>query len=364
MSKIDDARKVINEVDGEMAKLFEKRMRAVEDVFDYKKEHGLPIFDKERESEVIEKNSQRIEDAVIKQYYIDYLKSLMDISKKYQYRMQKGVRIAYSGIEGAFAQIAASKLYPKSELVPKKDFRAAYRAAEDGECDLALLPVENSTAGEVGAVLDMIFDGNLFINGIYGLEVNQNLLGIKGSRKSDIKYVLSHRQALEQCSEFIKENGFDETEEVNTAVAAKKVAEAGDKSKGAIASIETAQVYGLNVIERNINKSNVNTTRFAVLSKAEPQGENERSVLMFTVADSSGALAKAVNVIAKYGFNMTALRSRPLKNRPWGYYFYVETDKAANDKIGQLMLEELKEYCGVLKNVGTFTERTIGGDED
>lgn len=359
MTEIEKARKIINGADEKIAECFTERMRAVEKIFEYKKEHGLPIYDEKRESELLEKNAQYIKDETLRGYYIEFQKNVMEISKKYQSYLQSGVKIAYSGIKGAFAHIAASKLYPDGILVSYPDFASAYAAVADGECDLAVLPIENSSAGEVGSVIDMIFHGNLYINGIYNLEISQNLLGVKGAKKSDIKTVVSHRQALDQSMDYIMENGFDINEATNTAIAAKTVAQLGDVSVAAIASIETAAIYGLDVLERNTNKSNVNTTRFAVLSKVMTKTENENTVLLFTVSNSAGSLAKAINIIGKYNYNMVSLRSRPLKDHPWKYYFYVEIDKNVETEIGKIMLNELRENCDLLKVAGTFTEKKL-----
>lgn len=359
MEDIEDARKIINETDRKMAELFTRRMKAVEEIFEYKKQHGLPIYDQKRELEVIQKNSAYIEDETIRGYYIDFEKDIIEISKKYQARMQNGVKIAYSGIKGAFAHIAASKLYPDGNLVSYPDFASAYNSVIDGECDLAVLPIENSSAGEVGSVIDMIFSGSLYINGIYNLSVTQNLLGVKGAKKSDIKTVISHRQALDQSMDYIIENNFEVCEATNTAIAAKTVAQNRDKTQAAIASLETASIYGLDVLERSINKSNENTTRFAVLSKVMSKSENENTVLLFTVSNNAGSLAKAINIIGKYNYNMVSLRSRPLKEHPWKYYFYVEIDKNVDTELGKIMLSELKEHCDLLKVAGTFTERSL-----
>ena len=174
-SKLDEARKIINEVDSQMAELFVKRMRAVEMVYEHKKEFGLPILDQKREDAVIEKNSEKIEDDVLKGYYIDYIKNLMSVSRAYQYRMQSGLKVAYSGAPGAFAHIAAGRIFPDSNRVSYRDFKSAYDAAMNGEADVAVLPIENSYAGEVGQTIDLIFSGGLFINGIYELEIHQNL---------------------------------------------------------------------------------------------------------------------------------------------------------------------------------------------
>ncbi len=354
-NKLDEAREIINRVDSQMAELFEERMRAAEMVFEYKKEFGLPISDPKREETVIEKNSALIKDDVIKEYYMEYIKNVMAVSRAYQYRMQNGLKVAYSGVEGAFAHIAAGRIFPESNRISFRDFKAAYDSVVNGETDVAVLPIENSYAGEVGQTIDLIFSGGLFINGIYELEIHQNLLGVPGSTVDDIKKVISHPQALNQCHEYTKLKGF-ETEEVNnTAIAAKTVSEANDKSLGAIASVETAEIYGLKILEANINKSGENTTRFAVLSRVRADSPRLlNSVLMFTVKNEAGSLAKAVSIIGKYGYNMTALRSRPLKKHSWQYYFYIEIDGVTDTEEGQQMISDLSKVCDKLKIAGTF----------
>lgn len=354
-NKLEEARKIINEVDEKMAELFVKRMRAAEMVYDYKKKVGLPILDSAREAVVIEKNAEAVEDEVLKGYYIDYIKNVMSISRAYQYRMQNGLKVAYSGVEGAFAHIAAGRIFPESERISCKDFKEAYDSVVNGENDVAVVPIENSYAGEVGKTIDLIFSGSLYINGIYELEIHQNLLGVPGATVEDVKKVISHPQALSQCHDYTKFRKLETEEANNTALAAKYVAEAKDKSLGAIASVETAELYGLKVLETNINKSSENTTRFAVLSRVKVESNSHpNSVLMFTVQHEAGSLAKAVSIIAKYGYNMTALRSRPLKKHSWQYYFYIEIDGSADTAEGKQMMEELNKVCDKLKVAGTF----------
>lgn len=354
-NKLDKARKIINEVDSKMAELFVERMRAAEMVYEHKKEFGLPILDQAREHAVIEKNTELIEDDVLKGYYIDYIKNVMSISRAYQYRMQSGLKVAYSGVEGAFAHIAAGRIFPEGNLVSSRDFKAAYDSVVSGENDVAVLPIENSYAGEVGQTIDLIFSGTLFINGIYELEIRQNLLGVPGATVEDVKKVISHPQALSQCHDYIELRKLETEEANNTAFAAKSVAEANDKSLGAIASVETAEIYGLKVLATNINKSGENTTRFAVLSRVQANTTSlSNSVLMFTVKHEAGSLAKAISIIGKYGYNMTALRSRPLKKHSWQYYFYIEIDGSTDTVEGKQMLAELSEVCDKLKVAGTF----------
>ncbi len=358
MNKLDIAREEINKIDKEMAKLFVRRMKAAENVAEYKQEKGLPILDSAREEAVIERNASLIDSSVYREYYTLFLRDVMKISREYQHRLLNGMRVAYSGVEGAFAYIAAGKIFEGIERIAFPNFEAAYNAVLCGECDCAVLPIENSDAGEVGAVVDLIFQGPLYINGIYELSVRQNLVGVKGATKSDIKYVSSQIKALQQCEEYIRKNSFEATECENTAIAAKNVAEKGDKAFAAIASKETAELYGLEVIDSNINESAVNTTRFAVISRSEHKktvnNSDNFSVLLFTVRHESGALAKAINVIGSHGYNMRSLRSRSMKGLLWQYYFYIEVEGNLNAPHAEEMLSELSKYCDKLKVAGTF----------
>ena len=175
---LQESREVIRQVDEEMAKLFVKRMEAVRSVAAYKKERGLPIEDKEQEARVIKGRSALVEDPELRSFYVNFLQDTMDVSKRWQHYLMKGLKVAYSGVEGAFAHIAAGRIFPDGELASYPSFESAYEAVEKGECDVAVLPIENSFAGEVGQVLDLMFSGDLYVNGVYDLSINQNLLGM------------------------------------------------------------------------------------------------------------------------------------------------------------------------------------------
>lgn len=362
MTDLENARKIIDDVDLEIANLFEKRMSAVKTVAEYKGKHGLQIFDEQREKLILQKNVERLNNDELKPYYDILLRSFMDVSKKYQENLLSGMKVAFCGIEGAFAEIAAKRIFPHGRTVSFSDFDSAYNSVLDGDCDCCVLPIENSYAGEVGQVIDLMFSGDLTVNGIYDMPVKQNLIGIKDAKLSEIKKVISHPQALSQCNVYIKEHGFESEQASNTAVAAREIAALGDKSVAAIASKETAEVYGLEVVDHDINESAVNTTRFAVFSKskANNSSSNDKFILLFTVNNVVGALAKAVNIICAHGFNMRILRSRPVKNVPWQYYFYVEADGDQNSTEGKRMINELSVCCEKLKIAGNFAqEKTI-----
>lgn len=362
MDILDEARKNINEADREIAKQFEKRMEAVRVVAEYKREHGLPILDKKREEEVIRTNSELIDDPVLRSYYTELITDTIGISKQYQSRILTGMKIAVSGIEGAFAYTAARTAFASGEIKTYENFRAAYKATVSGECDCTVLPIENSYTGEVGQVSDLLFDGPLYISGVCVLPIRQNLLGVAGSTLADITKVVSHAQALSQCAEYIEEHGFAKEQAENTARAAKFVAEEGDVHVAAIASLSAAKAYGLSVLDHDINSSAANETRFALLSRTRGAG-HKKFFMMFTTKNETGALAKALNVIASYGFNLLSLRSRPLKSENGQYYFAVEAEGDVNSKNGETMQKMLKTNCKTVKLLGSYDE-DITAEED
>ena len=198
-NKLTAAREKINEIDREMAKLFVERLKASELVAEYKMEHGLEILDPIRESEVIRRNSEAVENDVYREYYVNFQKNTMSLSRAYQARLMKGMKVAYSGTEGAYAHLAAKKIFPTSEAVGYGSFDEAYAAVENGECDVAVLPIENSYNGDVGQVSDLMFSGPLYVNTVTELAISHDLLAPKGTRIEDIKTVISHPQALGQC---------------------------------------------------------------------------------------------------------------------------------------------------------------------
>ncbi len=357
---LEAARKRINEIDSEMRKLFVDRMRASEEVAEYKRKNGLKVLDPVREAEVIEKNSSAIEDEILRGFYIGFLKGAMEMSRAYQDRLLEGMKVAYCGTEGAFAHIATCKLFPSARKIAYPSFDEAYGSVVSGECDVAVLPTENSYNGEVGQVTDLMFSGSLYVNSMTEIAVTQDLLITPGAKKEDIRTVISHPQALGQCAKYIEKHGYEVKEFSNTALAAKYVAELGDKSVAAIASASAAEIFGLEVLEKNINESRMNTTRFAVLSKIKNKHtESERgifTVMTFTVRNEAGALAKAIDIIGKHGFNMRTIRSRPMKTLLWQYYFYVEAEGNLDTEDGRMMLAELSEYCDRLKAIGTYTK--------
>ncbi len=276
---------------------------------------------------------------------------------------EQKLKIAYSGIEGSFAAMAVSGIFPEAEKVSCRTFREAYDSVCSGAAEAAVLPIENSYAGEVGQVSDLMFSGSLEVIGVYELSISQCLLGVEGSSVESIKTVISHPQALEQCGEFIAHHGYESIPYENTARAAKEVADRADITVGAIASSETAKLYGLNLIQYDINESSQNVTRFAVFTRRDStNGAAEKAkqtpkntIMIFTIRDFAGALARAISIIGKHNYNMRVIRSRPVKEFNWQYYFYTEIEGVLDSEEGWRMLEQLKTACEKIKVIGTYT---------
>ena len=360
MKSLEEIRKEIDLADEQIAAAFCKRMRAVGEIAAYKKERGLPVYDAAREEDILRRADERVADEELRGYYRLLQKDLMDISRAYQQKVLEGMKIAYCGTAGAFAALAVEKLFPNASAAPFGDFAAAYRAVESGECDSAVLPVENSFAGEVGVVCDLLFSGSLYINRVMMLDVTQNLLAPKGSNLQTIKRVVSHPQALAQCASFLKKQGYEQTEFSNTALAAKYVAEQNDPTLAAIGTREAGVLFGLETLAAGIQDSNRNSTRFVVLSRTEctrPRQEDDCFFMVFTVKNQAGALAKAIRIIGDHGFNMRGLHSRPMRSLVWQYYFYLECEGNIRSAEGQKMLEELQSVCDKLKVVGSYSCR-------
>ena len=360
MNELEASRNEISRIDSEMARLFEQRMRACAAVADYKKRHGLSIKDTAREKALIERNRALIDSRDIEAYYVQFLKKTIELSCEYQSGLLNGMRVTYCGVEGAFGYMAAKRMFPEAELIAYSDFGDAYAAVERGEYDCVVLPLENSAAGEVGTVMDLIFSGELFINQVIDLPIEHNLLGTQDATMESVKTVISHPQALDQCGEYIRAHGFETETFSNTALAARYVKEKNDVSVAAIASDETSAVFGLKLIDRAVNDSRMNTTRFAALSRAQNRPADmsgraeENFILVFTVKNEAGALAQTLNIIGAHGFNMRNLRSRPMKDLQWNYFFYIEAEGNINNENGQDMLRELSAVCAKLKLVGTY----------
>lgn len=355
MNSLLQARTEINEIDAQIAKLFEQRMQAASKVAQYKQQNGLPVYDEKREKELIEKNCSLICDKEFIPYYKNMLASILSESKKYQQSILNKEIVAYAGVEGAYAHIASKRLFPQNTLKNYITFEDAVAAVSFGDAEYAVIPFENSYTGEVGEVFDILYYSDVYINRFYDVKIDHSLLCIKGAKIEDIEQVYSHPQALSQCRDYLKAGGYELIPFENTAMAAKYVSEQQDIKKAAVASNETAELYGLNILAEGINTSKDNTTRFAVISRKLNKAGNRFSIL-FTLSHKAGQLAGVMEIIARYGFNMENIKSKSVKKIPWEYYFYAELIGDASSKNAEEMLKELEGCCNELKMAGIYTK--------
>ena len=350
MDALDKARAEIDAVDAQLAALFERRMAAVLAVAEYKKAHGLPIFDAAREAVVLDKAAARIQEPALRPYYRDHVQNMMDVAKQYEAAVLGRNRAAYQGVEGAFAHIALKALFPHAEAISCPTWDEVFDAVG------GVVPFENSHAGDVSAVLDLCYNHpDLWVVDVYDLPVSQNLLVLPGTQLNELKMVYSHQQAIAQSETFLRQFHLPATAMPNTAMAAKFVADGGDRSLAAIASVETAALYGLEVLVPSINTDGDNTTRFIVLSREKPTGGNRFS-LLFTVDNKPGKLGEVIQIIGASGFNMESIKSRPMPHVPFEYYFYVELvgDPTADETAA--LLRELNHVCRTVRLLGVYTK--------
>ena len=365
MDRLKEAIAEVRAADRELALAFERRMRAGARVAACQREEGLPASVAVDPETTVGEIAPLLSDDVMRSYYPLFLKSTLGLSESLNHRISEGQRIAYAGVPGAFACVAAGKIFPDGTLCPYADFSLAYAAVEAGECDAAVLPLENSFAGDVAQVMDLAYFGSLYINGVWEMRVSQCLAGVSGASTDTVRTVISHPQALSQCAPFLAARGYILQEETNTAVAASRVAALGDPTVAAICSPEAAALRGLTVLAANICEPANNTTRFAVMPRAPRHADRSDAsfILTFTVRNEAGALAKAIAAIGAHGFNMRSLRSRPTKKLLWSNFFFLEAEGNLASEEGQRMLAELPQYVSGLKVLGSFEARDKGGDQ-
>ena len=267
------------------------------------------------------------------------------------------MKIAYQGVAGSYSESCAKEKYPDCETIPCKTFDECFEKANNDNLVKAIIPESNKTTGNIG-VEYLIFKYRLNIFAEHFFPINHNLLGIPGSKLSDIKDVYSHAQALSQSSIFIKNNNLNENVRADTAGSAKYISEANDKSKGAISSKLSADIYNLQILDSNIQDEKENVTRFLIMQKDifQPELQNEKyiSSLLFKLKSKAGALYSAIGSFALNGVNLTKLQSFPEKNSFSSYFFLCELDGHIEEKKVKNSLEELGLHCDDMHVLGVF----------
>ena len=350
---LEQIRQKIDIVDGKLKQLFLERMSYVKEVLAIKKKEGLPVRHIQREQEILEKKLADITE--FQEETRAFLKSLIQISCHYQ---EKGLAVlppqrffshlnretfiqgiqtyCYQGIPGSYSWEAGGELFPRAEGKGMKTFYDVCQSVIEGTCQVGVLPLENLAAGSVSQVYDLIEEFKLHIVDELSLPIRHCLLGT--GRLEDITQVKSHPQALAQCSRYLQQQGWEEESFLNTATAAKWVAQEKNPAIGAICNKKNASLYGLQVLAENIADLEENQTRFVVVSKEKIiVGNPKKTSFVFTLPHHPGSLSDALMDFSAHQLNLTKIESRPLKSNEWEYLFFAEVD-------GSLLTDSVYTY--------------------
>ena len=347
-----ECRNKLDVIDKQIVKLFEERMDICGKVAETKIASGKAVYDAEREKQKLDAVSA-MADSEFNQVAVRELFSQMrSISRKYQYsilaehgramklgfeRLDKlpveGVRVVHQGVEGAYSHAAAIQYFGKdAEIYHVARFEDAMKEVQLGNADYAVMPIENSSAGAVIDMYDLLTRYDNYIVAETFLPVNHALLGVPGAKLSDVKTVFSHPQALMQCSTFLNDNGLKQISVENTAVAAKRVVEEGDKSQAAIASEIAGQLYGLELLKPSIQNNQGNTTRFVILANRKVYQKDAGKIsICFELPHTSGSLYNMLGNFIFNHVNMMMIESRPIPGRNWEYRFFVDIEGNLQD---------------------------------
>ncbi|WNX83089.1 prephenate dehydratase [Agathobaculum sp. NTUH-O15-33] len=371
MRDLPEIRADINGVDEQIRELFLKRMSLALEVAETKAETDDKIFKPDREAEILEKRAAGMEEE-LRLKYVALLQSMIRASREYQYSqtlrrapskfpidaMPQALSpktVYYQGVPGAYQELAARSLFPETEPQHVPTWEQVFQSVRDGVVDAGVVPVENTTAGTVSEVYDLLLQYDLSINRSTIKKIRHCLAAVPGASLGDVKQVCSHPHALPQCHDFIAEHGLEAIEVANTAIAAQNVAARGDKALAAICSRQAAELYGLSVLAEGINDLKHNETRFIAVSRnLTVQPEDNRIEIAFHIPNVAGSLRGVLDIFADYGVDMTEIHSRPMKDSPWCYVFYIDFTGNLNDHAVRAMLYQLYEELPYIKVIGSY----------
>ena len=377
--ELSDYRTRLDQIDEELLRLFSERMNIAAEIASWKQENSLPVLDARREKEKL-RRIEEMSDPELSDYSFTLFSMLMELSRSRQNRIlhrespetkaietalretpqlfpEKAI-VACQGVEGAYSGIACEKLFTRPSIFYFSSFDAVFTAVEKGLCRYGVIPVENSTAGTVNAVYDLMVKHDFRIVRSVRIKVDHNLLVRPGTREEDIREIYSHSQAISQCAGFLQR--FPNAKIIpceNTAVAAKMVAESGEPGVAALSSRSCAKLYGLECLMASVQDSDNNYTRFICISKnLEIYPGADHISLMMVIRDEPGTLHHVLARFYVLGINMHKLESRPIPGRNWEYRFYFDLDTSVySPKFIQLM-GELGDICEEYEYLGSYSE--------
>lgn len=366
----------IDEIDQQIVALYEKRMEVSKQVAEYKIETGKRVFDKAREEEKIQKVKSLTHNDFNSHGIEELFEQIMCMSRKLQYQLisehgglnklpfikvdcleTQKARVVFQGAEGAYSQAAMHQYFgDQIDSFHVDTFRDAMMAINEGSADFAVLPIENSTAGMVSEIYDLLVEFENYIVGEQIIKIEHCLMAVPGTELSDIKTVYSHPQSLMQSARFLNDHpDWRQISMQNNAFAARKVADEKDKTQAAIASEYAAKLYGLEILKKGVNQSDTNSTRFIIVTNQKIFLKDAKKVsICFEVAHESGSLYHMLSHFIYNNLNMNRIESRPIENRNWEYRFFIDFDGNLSDSAVKNALRGLREEARNMKILGNY----------
>ncbi len=378
--ELSEIRQKIDAIDDQIAQLYAQRMELIKDVSEAKKKSGKAVNDPDREKKIILRVTEKVDESqqvylkrvfetifeTSKAYQTANAEHRSEISDKISAAIEKGelnfpvrAKVACQGVAGAYSGIAADKLFELADVTYFKNFDGVFQAVEKGFCKYGVLPIENSSAGSVNQVYDLMKEHKFNIVRSVRLSISHNLVVNKDAKKEDIKEIYSHEQALSQCKKYLEQ--FKNASVIacaNTAVAARMVAESGRKDVAAISSRECAELYGLKLLETNVQDSDNNYTRFILIAKEMEfyKGADKISIMTTLPQNSPGSLNKLLAKFSNLGINLTKLESRPIVGSSFEFMFYFDFNCDIKEKAVQNLLCELDSSTEQFTFLGAYGE--------
>ncbi len=379
MQDLSQIRERINELDNQIIDLWKERMEVCLSVAQYKKENNLPILDSKREAELLNRIGSLAGDD-LEVYSRVLYDTIMTASRAYQHKyicgdneLTKKIKnavdtteklfpqkamVACQGVEGAYSEIACKKLFKYPTISYFKTWYDVVNSVEKGLCKYGVLPIENSTAGSVNNVYDLMAEHNFYIVKSFRLKINHCLLVNKGAKLEDIKEIYSHEQAINQCSEFLREHSDIKVNICeNTAVAAKLVKESGRTDVAAISSENCRDLYNLSLLSSDVQNKDNNYTRFICISKdLEIYPGADKTSFVLTLPHKPGSLYHTLGKFYALGINVQKLESRPIQNKDFEFMFYFDMSVSVYDNAFYEIISELSDECEYFNYLGSYSE--------
>ena len=368
-------RDILDDIDAQIVELYEKRMDVCKQVAEYKIETGKKVFDKQREMEKLSKVKSLTHNEFNSHGIEELFEQIMSMSRKLQYQLlaehgsigklpfigvdeldKVKARVVFQGAEGAYSQAAMMQYFgDQINSFHVNTFREAMSAIDEGSADFAVIPIENSTAGMVSEIYDLLVEFENYIVGEQIIKIEHCLLGVPGSKIEDIKTVYSHPQSLMQSSKYLLNHDWRQISMQNNAFAARKVAEEGDKTQAAIAGELAGQIYGLEVLEKGVNQAENNSTRFIIVTNQKIFRKDAGKIsICFEVPHRSGSLYHMLSHFIYNNLNMCKIESRPIEDRTWEYRFFVDFEGNLADSAVKNALRGLRDEARNMKILGNY----------